>query len=641
MESKFAAARNVNTQEGIYDDIDGCEQSSPIEAKTVADSYVACNESEISYIGEYDRLRTRINPLELMTDQFKGDIRRNRADWPELTIKHPDPLLAIYDTVRRTGVYNAFQAKVVLPSLLKYHNWEAMGTGHVDDPWIIALVKFGFPLQFNGTFEDIPMLEHENHHSAVNYAKHVESYIVSEVANQILIGPFTDKPFTRLSVAPIMTRPKSNPAKRRIIVDYSYPEGEGINSRINKNEVFGTILEHDLPTVSQAVDVIRSRGFEVHLATIDLERAYRNFKTDPYDWPLTCIRYNDQYFVDTALPFGSRASSLYVQRVAEFIQRILRQKGIYMSMYLDDGLIITDDGQDHQAVLRTVIGVLRALGLPLSYDKIQMPSKRCVFLGIDIDVQKRQMTIPRAKLDAFREVLSEVEGKQTITRAQLQSLIGSVNHISKCVRGARLFMNRFLAALRQAESKIIRVDREIKADIAWFKQYMISFNGTALINHTQIDVAIQVDSCLVGSAGICADICYVYRYPDEMARRFHITQLEALNCLMAIRAFTSGLRNKVVEVHCDNMPAVMAFTNSRGRDHILNAIARAVWYHAANRNLEVQFRHVPGVDLPFVDALSRAYLDEQSMNHANNIITKNNWKTVHISPTFHDFNRYL
>lgn len=604
-------------------------------------SYTHGWDNEGNQLGEDDRLNPRVNPIAMMTEKYKGDIRRNRAVWPELTIENPNRLLAIYDVVRRSGTYNVLQARIPLPSLLRYDNWDRMATGHVDDPWVIDLVKFGFPLQFNGDFGLLSDIEHPNHSSANNYTRHVKSYIDSEVANETLIGPFIERPFTKICVAPMMTRPKSNPSKRRIIVDYSYPEGAGINSHINKNQVFGALLHHGLPTVAQAIDVIRDRGFAVHMSTIDLERAYRNFKTDPYDWPLTCIRYDDEYYIDTALPFGSRASSLYVQRVAEFIQRILERKGIYMSMYLDDGLIITQDHEDHNAALLTVMRVIRSLGLPLSYDKIQTPSKRCVFLGIEIDVEKRLTTIPRSKLDAFRKVLSDVKNKSVITKVQLQSIIGSINHISKCVRGARLFMNRLLSALRQCNGATLEVDHEIRADIAWFDQYMISCNGTTMINHRAPDIAIQVDSCLVGAAGICGEACYMYQYPRAMSERFHITQLEALNCLMAIRAFTGEMSNKVVEVHCDNMPAVMAFTNSRGRDSILNAIARAVWFHGAKRNIDFCFEHVPGVRLPDVDTLSRAYLDEQAMTRACNIITEKYCKRVYLSPRHHDFNAYL
>lgn len=202
-------------------------------------------------------------------------------------------------------------------------------------------------------------------------------------------------------------------------------------------------------------------------------------------------------------------------------------------------------------------------------------------------------------------------------------------------------MNRFLSALRETEGKIIRVDRKIRADIDWFKQYMVSCNGTNMINHDKIDMVIQVDSCLIGAAGICGNSCYMYRYPVCVAASFHISQLEALNCLMAIRAFTSHLHDRVVEVHCDNMPAVMTFSNSRGRDVILNAIARAVWFHAVKRNIDIRFRHVPGADLPSVDALSRAYLDDQSMTLARHIVATNCWRLVPLQPGYHDFNRYL
>lgn len=49
-----------------------------------------------------------------------------------------------------------------------------------------------------------------------------------------------------------MTRPKTEEHKRRIIVDYSFPQG-GINAFISKNEVFGMEIPHVLPTVNHAI----------------------------------------------------------------------------------------------------------------------------------------------------------------------------------------------------------------------------------------------------------------------------------------------------------------------------------------------------------------------------------------------------
>lgn len=99
-----------------------------------------------------------------------------------------------------------------------------------------------------------------------------------------------------------MTRPKTDPGKRRIIVDYFFPNG-GINDKIRKSSIFGRTIKQ--PTVQQAVDRIKELKFKVSLATIDLERAYRNFRVDLLDWPLTCIQHHGKYYVDTGVLFGS------------------------------------------------------------------------------------------------------------------------------------------------------------------------------------------------------------------------------------------------------------------------------------------------------------------------------------------------
>lgn len=450
----------------------------------------------------------RLNPINAMTNVFRERLHNNRRSWPNLVSK--SETLEIYDRVKSTGTYNVLVLREELPSTLKYANWERAKTGHIDDEWVVDLVKFGFPLQFHEDFGCVHDTHFPNHASGENYPKHVEQYIAVKTHNNTLLGPFNESPFTRMNVAPIMTRPKSEPTKRRIIVDYTYPEGIGINAHIHKNKLFGVPLHHSLPTVGSALNVIRDKQFRVKLATIDLERAYRNFKTDPYDWPLTAISFQGQYYVDTGVPFGSRASSLYVQRIAEFITRALYAKGIYMSMYLDDGLIISDDGSDHHAILAEVIATIRSLGLPLAWDKIQTPSKVCVFLGIEIDIGMRETRIPIRKLRAFREQLRQVRGTSTITRTQLQSIIGSVNHIAKCVCGARLFMNRLLTCLRENQGKTIKVSPEIIADLDWFDRFALHYNGRSMIVSNDVFATISVDSCLVGSAGVCGRDCHIY-----------------------------------------------------------------------------------------------------------------------------------
>ena len=92
------------------------------------------------------------------------------------------------------------------------------------------------------------------------------------------------------------------------------------------------IMEHSLLTVSDFVGDLVEGGRDSYMFTVDVARAYKNFPLDPLDWPLACIKWDDQYMVDIVMPFGVRSSSLNMQRVANLIVLILEKEGIKARM---------------------------------------------------------------------------------------------------------------------------------------------------------------------------------------------------------------------------------------------------------------------------------------------------------------------
>lgn len=116
-----------------------------------------------------------------------------------------------------------------------------------------------------------------------------------------------------------------------------------------------------------------------------------------------------------------------------------------------------------------------------------------------------------------------------------QSIAGHINHLSKAVRPARLFLNGILEALRNAEGAPVLVDRHYRADLRWFIEFLPDFNGRALILDHQPSAIIDADSSLVGGGAYMNQMCYAYCYLPDIARNLHISQLEALNCLIAAR----------------------------------------------------------------------------------------------------------
>lgn len=106
-----------------------------------------------------------------------------------------------------------------------------------------------------------------------------------------MLGPFDVSPFIQwTNISPIMTRPKSGSSKRHIIVDLSFPRDNNVNNIVYKNMIFGRHHKHRLPTVNDTIKQIERMGYRIMLATLDIERAYRNIPVCLLDLPLLGIK---------------------------------------------------------------------------------------------------------------------------------------------------------------------------------------------------------------------------------------------------------------------------------------------------------------------------------------------------------------
>lgn len=154
---------------------------------------------------------------------------------------------------------------------------------------------------------------------------------------------------------------------------------------------------------------------------------------DPSDWPLTCISHMAQFYLDNRMPIGSRMSSLNMQRIALFIFCALRAWDAISLIYLHDILLICLPQQDPNEVFTKARALVRRLGLPIAWDKIVSPSCVIKFLGVLIDCDSKEICLPHDKISAFLDLAREVCNKVYISKRDLQSLFGYVNHLGKAV----------------------------------------------------------------------------------------------------------------------------------------------------------------------------------------------------------------
>ena len=567
-------------------------------------------------------------------------------DWfprPFIHHKAPSHITGAYETVIAAKCPNKHGAHYPLQSQLNVEAWQKYKTGHVMDNMVLDGVRYGFPLQYGGGPIYDGAVGSKNHHSGRAFPNAVNAYISKELQLGALVGPFLEPPFTPwCKVSPIMTRPKGDSGSRRVIVDLSYPEG-GINKYIQKNVIDGETVEHRLPTVQQAVDIAQEFGVKgVFLASIDISRAYRNFRTCPSDWPLLVIKHDGKYYLDTAVPFGSRNSSYYMGSIALFICRALEKKGITGLMYLDDLLLFAKDKGSAQTGYTETLLLLNELGLPVASHKLSPPTRDIVWLGIRFDLDINTLAIPDAKLEEMRKIILRTENKATMTIRELQVLIGVINHISKAVPPARLFMSRLLKALRETDGKHVKVSSEVLADIRWFRSYLRQFNGKAIIPDKYPVKIIEADACLIGMGAHDGVNCYAIPISEKLRESHSISRLECLNCLLAARTLLGEQeRGKTVLIRCDNEASVYTYMYGRAKDSVMSACARGMWMLCATLNINLIVEHIPGIRMQVADALSRLHNDAQSRIKAQTIIKEMSLSRIYPKPHNLDYSAFL
>lgn len=164
-----------------------------------------------------------------------------------------------------------------------------------------------------------------------------------------------------------------------------------------KNAVWGETRTHSLPTVSKFVEKVKEMGSGFYMSTVDISRAYKNFSSDPLDWPLLCARWDNHYYCDVTMPFDARASSLHMQSIANAIVHVLDQQGVFARVYLDD--IISPDKESALKHHALVINLLSRLGLPIAREKIQVLARAVEWLGININTGDMTISIPQNKVN--------------------------------------------------------------------------------------------------------------------------------------------------------------------------------------------------------------------------------------------------
>ena len=202
--------------------------------------------------------------------------------------------------------------------------------------------------------------------------------------------------------------------------------------------------------------------------------------------------------------------------------------------------------------------------------------------------------------------------KTQCSKKELQSLLGKLLYITKCVKSSRFFLNRMLDLLRNAcKHDTISITDEFRRDLNWFETFTPKFNGTAFFSHISVNHKIELDACLQGLGARWNNSVYAVPLPLGY-ENMSIVHLEMLNIMVTIRTWGQYWAGQKICIYCDNQAVVCVLTTGRTKDAILASIARNIQLEIAQFDINLKTVHITGKNNQIADCLSRWFLDKNS-----------------------------
>ena len=455
-------------------------------------------------------------------------------------------------------------------------------------------------------------VEVDNHKGADNYETDIDQYLRDEVERERILGPFEKEPFGGVTVlSPLNSREKKDSVERRVILDLTYPGCDSVNMGIPKDEYLGEKVTLKYPTVDDFGRLIRKLGPGSIMYKRDLKKAYRQIPVDPRDIPKLGYKWRGKVYMDRVLSMGLRSAAYICQRVTESVLYMFREEGFEALVYLDDFAGV-DKPERGEKAFKRLGEILDEVGLEESKAKANPPDTKMLFLGILFDSVEMNMQIDMDRIVAVREELEAWENKTSATKKEIQSIVGKLSFMAKCVRPGRLFIARMLETLKGCADKgRTELDREFLMDIKWWKEVMPRFNGVSLIpgKWSQEDEVLSVDACLTGAGGKCENEFFHTVFPEMvMQQTKDINQRELLTILVALKLWGKKLHNRRLKILCDNQASVRVMVSGRAKNRFMQSCLREIVYITATEEVEVFPVHIEGCNNRDADLLSRWHL---------------------------------
>ena len=156
----------------------------------------------------------------------------------------------------------------------------------------------------------------------------------------------------------------------------------------------------------------------------------------------------------------------------------------------------------------------------------------------------------------------------------------------------------------------IRLNKEFRSDLYWWKTFASHWNGTHLIIHSQSpETTVTSDaSGLWGCGAWHKQTGSNFPAWDDATVKLHIAVKELLPIVISSAIWGDRWKGHKVQAFCDNTAAVGAINAIVSKDKHMVHILRCLFFIEAYHQFQLTACHIPGIQNTMADDLSRNQL---------------------------------
>lgn len=475
----------------------------------------------------------------------------------------------------------------------------------------------GFPLNYTG-----PRVatDARNLRSARRDPEVVKQKIQAEISVGRVAGPFKTRPLPTLRVSPLGLVPKKVPGDFRLIHHLSYPAGSSLNDFIDP-----ALCTVQYTSFDEAIHMVQDLGKGCLLGKSDIKSAFRLLPVSPDEFDQLGFQFEDNFYIDKAMPFGCSKSCSTWEKFARFLEFCVSRHATRGKLlhYLDDFLFGGKRNTDQcQHIMATFETSMKNLGVPIAIEKTEGPQTVICFLGLEIDSEQMVIRIPLPKVHEIIQRIQDILSKEKVTLRTMQSLIGVLNFACRAIVPGRPFCRRLINSICGLTRPFhhLRISKGMKQDLQLWLTFFQDFNGISVFHDrywlSNEDAQLFTDSAAGVGLGFGAYFNGKWTYaawPEswfDLGITDDITVLELFPLLVAVHIWGEKLRNKKICFRCDNIAVVHIVNTMTSKSDRVMVILRAFTLLCLKLNVIVRSAHVSGVFNNLADALSRLQIQK-------------------------------